>query len=82
MTITDAFCESIETILDEAIRVYDADEMMQVAEDQDIVEIIALCLKIIHRRGYLKKDRVNNNIDWIAEAKNKIIAYIEEHYKE
>lgn len=82
MTITDAFAESIETILDEAIRVYGEDEMKKISEDKDIVEIIALCLKIIHKRGFLKKDQVNNNIDWIAEAKNKIIAYIEEHYEE
>lgn len=82
MTITDAICESIETIIDEAVCLYGEDEMMQIAEDEDVVEIVALSLKIIYKRGFLKRDQVKKNIDWIARAKEKIIEYIEEHYKE
>lgn len=85
MTITDAICESIETIIDEAVCLYGEDEMMQIAEDEDVVEIVALSLKIIYKRGFLKRDQAKKNIDtidWIARAKEKIIEYIEEHYKE
>lgn len=83
MTITDAICECIETIIDAAVCAYDEDEMMEIANDEDIVEIVACNLKIMSKRGYLKNDpakKIIDTIDWNAKARDYIIEYINETY--
>lgn len=85
MGITDAICECNETVIDAAVCLYGEDEMVLIAEDEDVIEIVAFNLKMINKRGYLKRDQAKKNIDaidWKFKARAYIIDYIKEHYED
>lgn len=84
MTITDAICQIVEDLIDEAAEVY-KDDLTEIQRDDDVLEIVECCLKIIFRRGYLKRDKEKaeallDKIDWKKKTKEHIKEYIQEHY--
>lgn len=83
MTITDALFECIESIIESAIIPYD-DALLEIAEDKDVVELVACNLKIINRRSYYNPSKEElkkiDAIDWKKEAKKYIIEYLNENY--
>lgn len=84
MTITDAICQIVEDLIDEAAEVY-KDNLTEIYCDNDVLEITECCLKIIFKRGFLKRDEEKaesllNEIDWKKKTKEYIKEYIQEHY--
>ena len=87
MGFSDALYDCIETLMDGIAHMYDEDEMLkEIPEDEDIIEFVALSLKLASKRLTLKTDTEGRNrieaLNWKQEAKKYIIQYLNEHHLE
>lgn len=82
MTISDALWECIETLLDGSVNTFD--DPKQMSEDEHILEVTAMLLRLHNLRSYLKSDtegkKRHDAVDWPTEARKFILEYVNEHY--
>lgn len=83
MAIDDVLYDSIIDIID-GCSAYFSNDFLKMAEDEDIVEVVACHLKLANKRGYFfptEDDlaRIANH-DWRKEAKKFIVSHLEENY--
>jgi hypothetical protein len=76
MGITDAIHQSATDLID-ALAFYYESDMQEIAEDPDIIEIVAVHLKVYERKCIFKPTQAK---DWTTEAKIFIQKYIKDNY--
>lgn len=79
MVVSDAVYYSICGMLDEIINYFDEEEYLTVADDDEIMEIVAVKLKFIAKSNYLRMDPDReklNDVDWMQKAREFTIEYI------
>jgi hypothetical protein len=84
MGISDVIFDTISDIIDGCVHYYGEHELLEIAENDDILEIVACHLKVDNRRSFYKITEDDlariEAIDWISEAKKYILKYIEDNY--
>ena len=84
MGISDVIFDKIPDVIDGFVHYYDQHELLDMADSDDIAEVIAVHLKVDNRRSFYKPTEEDleriNSINWISEANKYIRRYIEDNY--
>lgn len=84
MAISDVMFDTISEIIDDCIMYFDEGKYLEMAEDEDIVEVIAIHLKIVSKRSFFRPTGAElarlESINWQKKARDFITEYVQEHY--
>jgi hypothetical protein len=84
MGVSDIIFDSMIEIIDGCHNYYDESELLDMAENELIVEVIACHLKVTHRGDYYRPTPEDlariEATDWKKKAKKYIIEYLKETY--
>ena len=84
MTISDVIFDTIADVIDGCVHYYDQHELLDMADDDDIAEVIAAHLKVDTRRSFWRPTEEElariEAINWKEKAKKHIRQYLIEHF--
>ena len=84
MGISDVIHETLIDLIDGAINYYEEDEYLDLADNEDVLEVAAVHLKVDNRRSYCRPSEEDlariEAVDWKEAARKFIVDYLMENY--